>query len=92
MASLLNDLSGMVFDEDLKTEVHLIRQNLQTAYLTRLISIQSGEAYDPASKAAAYSAMVAVKKKLKKASSPDEQTKSHRAYLDYLIDKALAVK
>ena len=92
VASLLNDLSGMVFDEDLKTEVHLIRQNVQTALLTRLIGIQSGDAYDPASKAAAYSALVSVKKKLKKASSPDEQTRSHRAYLDYLIDNALAVK
>ena len=92
-ADVLNDISGMLFDADLKGSVNLYRQNIQTEYVKMLSNIlNKGEMYDNASKAATLNALRKVKDKLDKASSPDEQTKAHRANIQFLIDKALVIK
>ena len=39
MADVLNDVSNDIFKEDLKTNVNLYRQNLQTEYVKKLASI-----------------------------------------------------
>ncbi len=82
----------MVFDADIKSDVNLYRQNLQTEYVKTVAAILLRGSYDDPSKAAALSTLRNIKEKLNKASSSNEQTKAHRANLQFLIDKALVIK
>jgi hypothetical protein len=93
-ADVINDVTSAVFAADLKTNVNLYRLNLQTEYVKGLAGIVSAPVspYDNASKAAMYLALKKIKGMLATAVSTDEQTKAHRANLNFLIDKALAVK
>jgi hypothetical protein len=93
VASVMSDLANDIFAADLKTNVNLFRQNLQTEFVKATASIVSAPGgYDNASKAAALSTLKKVKTQLGGAVSADEQTKAHRTNLNFLIDKALAVK
>lgn len=93
VASVMSDLANDIFAADLKTNVNLFRQNLQTEFVKATASIVSAPGgYDNASKAAALSTLKKVKTQLSGAVSADEQTKAHRTNLNFLIDKALAVK
>jgi hypothetical protein len=94
VADLMDDLNTAIFKEDLKGNVNLYRQNLQTEYVRRLIAIVSAPpgAYDYPSVAAANSSLRKIKLLLASAVSSNEQTKAHRANLVFLIDKALVVK
>jgi len=92
-ANIMNDVSAAIFDADIKADVNLYRQNLQTEYVKMVAKIvNKGDEYDDASKAAAYNTLKNIKDKLSKASSGNEQTKAHRASLQFLIDKALVIK
>ncbi len=94
MADVLSDLTGDIFSEDLKGNVNLYRQNLQTEYVKKLASIVTLpiSTYDNPSKAAAYNTLKKIKTMLGTAISPNEQTRAHRANLIFTIDKALVVK
>jgi len=93
VANVMNDLSNDIFAADLKTNVNLFRQNLQTEFVKASASIVSAPAgYDNASKAAALYTLRKIKTQLGGAVSTDEQTKAHRANLAFLIDKALVVR
>ena len=93
-ADVINDITNAVFAADLKTNVNLYRLNLQTEYVKGLAGITTAPVspYDNASKAAMYLALKKIKGMLATAISTNEQTKAHRANLNFLIDKALAVK
>ena len=91
-ADVLKDLTELLFDEDLKTDVNLYRQNIQTEYTKKLVTILSNNSYDNASKAATLYTLKTIREKLKKASSNNEQTNAHRAGLTFMIDKALVIK
>jgi hypothetical protein len=92
IANTLMDLNKAIFDEDMRTNVNLYRQNLQGMYVRGLASIvNSPGTYDNASKAAALAALRKIRTVLVAAVSPDEQTKAHRASLIFTIDKALKV-
>ena len=92
-ANILNDVTAMVFDADIKSDVNLYRQNLQTEYVRMLSNILlRGNAYDDPSRAAALNTLRTIKEKLNKANSNNEQTKAHRANIQFLIDKALVIK
>ncbi|MFT4015815.1 MAG: zinc-dependent metalloprotease [Agriterribacter sp.] len=94
-ADVMADLNKYIFAEDLKTNVNLYRLNLQTEYVKALSSIATGTvpaAYDNASKSAALSSLKKIKAMLATAVSTNEQTRAHRTNLNFLIDKALAVK
>lgn len=92
VASVLNDLTDAIFKADLKSDVNLFRQNLQTEYVKANASIVAATGgYDNASKAAALATLLKVKGQLATANSSDEQTKAHRAALTFLIDKATTV-
>jgi hypothetical protein len=91
-ADVLKDVNAALFDEDLKTDVNLFRQNIQTEYVKKLAALLNSNDQDNASKAAALNALQEIKKKLKDASSDNEQTKAHRAAVSFLIEKALVVK
>jgi hypothetical protein len=92
-ANILNDVTAMVFDADIKSDVNLYRQNLQTEYVRMLSNILlRGNSYDDPSRAAALNTLRAIKEKLNKANSNNEQTKAHRANIQFLIDKTLVIK
>lgn len=92
-ANIMNDVTAAVFDADLKEDVNLYRQNLQTEYVKMIAAIlNKGDDYDDASKAAAFNTLKNIKEKLNKASSGNEQTKAHRANIQFLVDKALVIK
>lgn len=93
VASVMNDLSDNIFAADLKTNVNLYRQNLQTEFIKATAAIVAAPGgYDNASKAAALSTLLKVKGQLATANSTDDQTKAHRTALMFLIDKATTVK
>jgi len=92
VASVMNDLSDDIFAADLKGNVNLFRQNLQTEFVKATAAIvASPGGYDNASKAAALATLVKVKDQLATATGTDEQTKAHRTALNFTISKALSV-
>ena len=92
VANVMSDLTNDIFAADLKSNVNLFRQNLQTEYVKAAAAIVAASTgYDNASKAAALATLVKIKGQLATATSTDEQTKAHRAALTFLIDKATAV-
>ncbi|SDK15183.1 protein of unknown function [Pedobacter sp. ok626] len=93
VTNVMNDLANNIFIADLKSNVNLFRQNLQTEFVKASASIVSAPGgYDNASKAAALYTLKKIKAQLGTAVSPNEETKAHRTNLTFLIDKALAVK
>lgn len=93
VADVLNDLTKAAFAADLKGSVNVYRQNLQTEIVKALANtIGVSPMYDNVSKAAALSTLKKIKGLLATAVSPDEQTRAHRTNLNFLIDKATAIK
>jgi hypothetical protein len=90
----MNDITRGIFEADLKKNVNLYRQNLQTEYVRRLTAIITppDPRYDYATRAAAFSSLKKIKAMLGTAVSTNEQTRAHRLMLNYMIDKATAVK
>ena len=82
----------MIFDEDLKTDVNLYRQNAQTELVKKLANVLTDPRYDNVSKASALNTLYDIRMKLGRAKSNNEQTKAHRANLSFLIEKALVIK
>lgn len=93
VAEVMQDLTANIFDADLGGPVDLVRQNLQTDYVSALSGIlEAKTGYDHASKAAALATLTAIKSKLAGAASgSDLQTDAHRKNLIFLIDKTLSV-
>jgi hypothetical protein len=56
------------------------------------ISVPGSPGHDDPSRAAALSTIKKIRSLLATTVSPDEQTRAHRVNLNFLIDKALAVK
>ena len=93
VADVMNDFIKAIFDADLAGSVNLYRQNIQTEFVKRLISIVDATAgFDDPSRAAAYNSLKKIRTLLGTAVSPNEQTRAHRAALNFMIDKALVVK
>lgn len=93
VAEVMSDLSTAIFAADLRTNVNLYRQNLQTEFVRGAAAIANATAgYDNPSRAAALSTLRKIRQQLATAASTNEATRAHRANLVFLIDKALAVK
>ncbi|HWC54118.1 MAG TPA: zinc-dependent metalloprotease [Chitinophagaceae bacterium] len=95
VADMMNDLVQAIFVADKSGNVNLYRQNLQTQFVKGAANIANASAtsgYDDATKAAALNTLKKIKTLLASAVSPNEQTKAHRTQLNFIIDKALAVK
>lgn len=90
LSMMMGDLHNAIFKEDAYKAVNSFRQNLQTEYVTRLISVieSKGNAYLPAVKAMAFYNLNAALKVVSRSSS-DVPTKAHRQFLTYRIEKAL---
>ncbi|MCU7551667.1 zinc-dependent metalloprotease [Chitinophagaceae bacterium LB-8] len=92
-ADVMNDLTQAIFTADLKSNVNIYRQNLQTNYVKGLISIMEDKfQYDDIAKAAALHSLKKIKAQLAIAVSPNEETKAHRESLGFLISSALEPK
>ncbi|MES2648282.1 MAG: zinc-dependent metalloprotease [Bacteroidota bacterium] len=93
VANVMSDMVSAIFSADLKGNVNLYRQNLQTEFVKGASAITNAPGgYDNASKAAALSTLKKVKTLLATAVSTNEQSKAHRTNLNFIIDKALAIK
>lgn len=94
VADMVNDLTKACFDADLKTNVNIYRQYLQTALVKQLSLIldQKTTGYDEVARAAVLNALKKLKIQLTGALSTNEESKAHRANLLFLISKALDVK
>ena len=91
VAQMFEDLSGGIFDQDLKGSVNPARQNLQLAYVNTLISSMSSSSYDQISKSAMIYQLEEIKDKMKSNKGKSVETKAHRKHVMYLIDKALEI-
>jgi hypothetical protein len=93
-ADVMVDLNSAIFSADLKTNVNVFRQNLQTQYVKGLLSIveDKNNMYDDISKAAALNAVRKVKTLVGTGVSTNEETKAHRAALIYIINSELEKK
>ena len=88
VADVLNDLTSGIFSADLKTNVNVYRQYLQTNYVKGLLSIQDprGSTYDDVAKAGALNTLRKIKAMMNTAVSNNEETKAHRSNIIYLIN------
>ncbi|HEX6180814.1 MAG TPA: zinc-dependent metalloprotease [Chitinophagaceae bacterium] len=92
VADIMGDLTKGIFTADITGKVNVYRQNLQTQYVKAIAGIvdaQGFSPYDDVSKAAALYTLKKIRTLLATAVSPDEETKAHRANLQFLIEKAL---
>jgi len=90
---MMTELTNAVFLDDLKTSVSSIRQNLQTEYTERLAKILDPESkYHHLSRAAAFAEMQKIKSMMKSGANTNCETKAHRQYVTFIIDRALEVK
>jgi len=80
------DLRNSIFESDLNKNISTVRQNLQTTYVNRLLSIvKSKSSYDNHSKTSAYYNLNWLKNNLR-LDVGNLQTKQHKKYLLYLIE------
>jgi hypothetical protein len=94
VADVLNDLTSGIFAADLKTNVNVYRQYLQTNYVKGLLGILDlrTSSFDDIAKAASLNAVRKIKTQMATAISTNEETKAHRANIVYLINNALEPK
>ncbi|NQX93160.1 MAG: zinc-dependent metalloprotease, partial [Flavobacteriales bacterium] len=86
---VMTDLTDAIFKADLRKKVNVTRQNLQVMYVKRLVKmIQPKSKYRYSAQAMAMAELNRIKKMCTSASSPDQLTKAHRAYLIQLINQA----
>jgi hypothetical protein len=87
----MNDLTKGIFEADLKTNVTVYRQYLQTEYVKVLIMIMDPKTsvYDDVARAAALNSIKKLKNRLAAAVSTNEETRAHRANLLFMINKGL---
>jgi hypothetical protein len=94
VADVLNDLTSGIFSADLKTNVNVYRQYLQTNYVKGLLNIQDPKSsgYDDVAKAGALNTLKKIKTLMTAAVSTNEETKAHRANIIYLINYGLEAR
>ncbi|MDP4264700.1 MAG: zinc-dependent metalloprotease [Bacteroidota bacterium] len=93
-ADVMNDLAKAIFDADIKTNVNVYRQYLQTSFTESIASIMNpkNNQYDDVAKAAALNTLKKIKAMLATAISTNEETRAHRNNLQFIITNALEVK
>ncbi|MBK9722522.1 MAG: zinc-dependent metalloprotease [Saprospiraceae bacterium] len=91
VVEILEDLTKGIFDGDQAGIVNIYRRNIQTKFVQKLGSIvgNSLNTYDQSSNAALYNCLLSIQTKVKKMKATDAQTKAHKSYLIYLMEKAL---
>lgn len=93
VADVLTDMTAGIFAADLKTNVNVYRQYLQTTYVKALLGmIGERSMYDDVAKAAALNTVKKIKAQMTTAVATNEETKAHRANIIYIINKELEPK
>lgn len=94
VASMMSDLQKGIFNADIATNVNVYRQYLQTYFVRQLVSMVNPQSqqFDDVSKASALYTMKKIKTQLATAVSTNEETKAHRANLQFIIGNALENK
>ena len=87
----MSSLTKAIFEADLKTNVNVYRQYLQTAFveITAGIADPKNATYDAVAKAVALNTLKKIKGMLNSAASGNKETKAHRENLKFIIKKAL---
>ena len=89
VADYLQDLTQVVYADDIRGEPNTYRQNLQVEYLRTLIGITGNDEYSPVARSAALASIQDVKGWVGPAWMPDltgsREAKAHRAHLRTLI-------
>jgi hypothetical protein len=87
----MNDLSAAIFDADIKGNVNVQRQYLQTAFVKGAANIMDPKTpgFDDVARAGALQTLKGIRSKLNGAGGGDAETKAHRANLQFLIENAL---
>jgi hypothetical protein len=91
---MFDDLSGAVFDADMRGDVNSARQNLQIEYTQRLASIWQGKKAKNFSHLARSSALAQLErlaKRLKNKRRGDAATKAHTRHLLFIVERSLSV-
>lgn len=91
LPEFMNDLNSAMFKDDIYGNVNSFRQNLQLAYVNRLITMINGKRKDRYTHLAKSMAIYNLNniKKMSTGASGDLATKAHKAHLLTLIDNAL---
>jgi hypothetical protein len=94
VAQVFTDVTNGIFAADLKTNVNVYRQYLQTAYVKGLLDIATDKMgrYDDVAEAAALHTLKKIKAQMATAVSTNEETKAHRANIVFLINNGLEAK
>ena len=94
VADVMSDLVKAIFDADLKGNVNVYRQYLQTTFVQVTTGILDPKfpGYDDIARAASLYTLKKIKAELAAAVSINEETKAHRANLLFLINNALENK
>ena len=90
----MGDLTKAIFEEDIKSNVTVYRQYLQTSFveITAGIADPKNATYNEVTKAAALNTLKKIKVILSTAVSLNKETKAHRANLQFIIRNALKAK
>ena len=89
------DLTSSIYKADMRGDVNTFRQNLQTEYAQRLINVMKPEktnTYGHHAQAAAFKNLKDIKNFVRKQTGVSLATKTHRMYIDLLVDRALDSK
>jgi hypothetical protein len=86
---VMTDLTDAIIMQDIAGNIHSMRQNLQSEYVSRLLAmIDTSSKYPNMAKALAFAEIIRIRSRLN-AGAGDASSKAHRQYLAYLIDKSL---
>ena len=94
LTQMLDQLTGAIFDADMRGSVNSIRQNLQVEYVQRLVSMWRGKKSRRVSNLARSAVFAQLEKLAKQLSGKrrgNAATKVHRRHLQFLVDRALSV-
>ena len=94
VTDVMGDLTKAIFEADIKSNVNVYRQHLQTSFveITAGIADPKNATIDDVTKAAALNILKKIKVMLSTAVSFNKETKAHRANLQFIIRNALKVK
>lgn len=92
LSEFMSDMTNAIFQDDLKNNVNTFRQNLQLEYLKRLIEIVGFETpsnYDSQAQSLAFNQIKNIQKILTENIGLNNETKTHRQFLLFKIQKAM---
>jgi hypothetical protein len=90
LTEMMGDLTDAIFEDDSRTMVNTVRQELQIMYVKRLIDILNSKNFDHIAQSNALSNLQQIKRDMARWRG-DAATRAHREHITFLIEKALEV-